>query len=66
MILSANWRPTEQLRVEGTYNWQWYDRGTDGSRVAQGRIPRVKLEYQLSPGTVVFAGYGSAMRDARA
>ena len=122
VILSANWRPTEQLRVEGTYNWQWYDRGTDGSRVAQGRIPRVKLEYQLSraifirlvgqytaferdalrdeggtgfpilvrsgttyvrttpqavngfradalfsyqpsPGTVVFAGYGSAMRE---
>ncbi|MBI3790810.1 MAG: carbohydrate binding family 9 domain-containing protein [Gemmatimonadetes bacterium] len=44
----ATWRPTPQVRVEGTYNWQAFYRGTDGSRVGEGRIPRVKLEYQLT------------------
>lgn len=44
----ATWRPTGQLRVEGTYNWQEFHRGTDGSMVGRQRIPRVKMEYQLS------------------
>ena len=48
MTLDATWRPTSQLRVEGSYNWQAFRRGTDGTLVGQGRIPRVKLEYQLS------------------
>lgn len=46
--LSATFRPTEQLRGEATYLWQFYDRPTDGSRVGEGRIPRVKIEYQLT------------------
>ena len=66
VALTADWRPTEQLRVEGTYNWQWFDRGTDGSRVGQGRIPRVKMEYQLSRSVFVrlVGQYTALERDA--
>jgi len=45
---SADWRPTEQLRVSATYNHQAYWRKTDGSMVGLRRIPRLKLEYQVS------------------
>ena len=45
---TARWRPTDQLRTELTYLWQWYDRAQDGSRVAQGRIPRLRVEYQFT------------------
>jgi len=48
VTLSANWRPTDRIRVDADYNWQYYHRRTDGSTVGQGRIPRVKVEYQLS------------------
>jgi hypothetical protein len=48
ITLSAQWRPTDRLRVDGSYNWQYYHRRTDGSLVGQGRIPRMKLEYQLT------------------
>ncbi|MFN8579609.1 MAG: DUF5916 domain-containing protein [Gemmatimonadaceae bacterium] len=41
-------RPTGQLRVESTYNLQYYKRRTDGSTVGSGKIPRVKVEYQLA------------------
>ncbi len=49
-ILNAgvSWRPTTQLRVDGTYALQRYDRRTDGSTVAERQIPYVKMEYQLS------------------
>jgi hypothetical protein len=43
-----NLRPTDKLRVGFTYNWQQVDRRTDGSTASLGRIPRLKLEYQLS------------------
>ncbi len=46
--LVAQWRPTDRLRVDGSYIWQYYHRRTDGSTVGQGRIPRVKVEYQLT------------------
>lgn len=45
---TARWRPTDQLRTELTYLWQWYDRPQDGTRVAQGRIPRLRVEYQFT------------------
>lgn len=44
----ADWRPSEQLRVNATYSHQEYWRKTDGSIVGLRRIPRLKLEYQLS------------------
>ncbi|HEY8309277.1 MAG TPA: hypothetical protein VIG47_01915, partial [Gemmatimonadaceae bacterium] len=43
-----SWRPTTQLRVDGTYALQRYDRRTDGTTVAERQIPRVKVEYQLT------------------
>lgn len=121
---ALNWRPTEQLRVDGAYQQQRYDRRSDGSTVFVRHIPRLELEYQITrplfvrligeydmsrqdalrdesrtggrllvpqpdgtvahddggrsnrfradalvsyqptPGTVFFAGYGSAMREA--
>ncbi|HEY2852282.1 MAG TPA: DUF5916 domain-containing protein [Gemmatimonadaceae bacterium] len=42
------WRPTQRLRVDGTYQLQGYVRRSDGSTVQIGRIPRLKIEYQLS------------------
>ena len=48
LTLSANWRPTDRLRVDADYSWQYYHRRTDGSTVGQGRIPRIKVEYQVS------------------
>jgi hypothetical protein len=45
---SVDWRPTTQLRVSGEYQEQAYRRRTDGSTVGVTRIPRVKLEYQVS------------------
>lgn len=45
---AANWRPTNRLRIDGTYNWQYYDRPSDHSRVGNTRIPRVKVEYQAT------------------
>ncbi len=46
--LGLTWRPTDRLRAEFSYNWQQVNRRTDGSQVSVGRIPRLKLEYQLS------------------
>jgi hypothetical protein len=48
VTLEANWRPTDQLRVETSYNQQRYDRDSDGSTVFVRHIPRLKLEYQLA------------------
>ncbi len=45
---SVSWRPTTQLRVDGTYALQRYDRRTDGTTVAERQIPRIKIEYQVS------------------
>ncbi|HVH09692.1 MAG TPA: DUF5916 domain-containing protein [Gemmatimonadales bacterium] len=45
---SADWRPTEQLRVSASYNHAEYWRKTDGSIVGLRRIPRLKVEYQVS------------------
>ncbi len=46
--LGTQWRPTDRLRVDGSYIWQYYYRRSDGSRVGEGRIPRLKVEYQLN------------------
>jgi hypothetical protein len=43
-----DWRPSEKLRLSGTYQLQWVGRRTDGSTVDVQHIPRLKVEYQLS------------------
>jgi uncharacterized protein DUF5916 len=46
--LTLDWRPTDKLRLNGIYNLQRVGRRTDGSTVNLQRIPRLKVEYQLS------------------
>lgn len=46
--VDAQWRPTDRLRLDASYIWQYYHRRTDGSKVGEGRIPRLKLEYQVN------------------
>jgi hypothetical protein len=60
------WRPTQKVRVDGTYQIQGYVRRSDGSTVQVGRIPRLKIEYQLSRAIFVRAvgEYDSAKQDA--
>lgn len=45
---SLDYRPTEQLRIEGRYQLQKFERRSDGSTVGVRHIPRLKLEYQLT------------------
>ncbi|HEY6807843.1 MAG TPA: DUF5916 domain-containing protein [Gemmatimonadales bacterium] len=44
----VDWRPSDQLRFAATYLHQQYWRRSDGTTVARERIPRLKVEYQLS------------------
>jgi len=44
----VDYRPTEQLRVEGHYQLQHFDRRSDGTTVGARHIPRLKVEYQLT------------------
>ena len=46
--LDLAWRPTTQLRTELLYQDQEVHRPSDGSAVSQIRVPRLKIEYQLS------------------
>ena len=45
---SAEWRPTEAIRVQAGWVHQRIDRARDGSRFSTADIPRLKLEYQLT------------------
>jgi hypothetical protein len=46
--LEAEARPTERLRVNARYVVQSFARQTDGIQVAETRIPRLKVEYQIA------------------
>ncbi len=46
--LGLNVRPTDQLRIAGTWGYETYDRRTDGTRVLTRNVPRVRMEYQVS------------------
>lgn len=46
--VGGTWRPTDQLRIEGRYQLQSFQRRSDGTYVGIRRIPRVKVEYQVS------------------
>ncbi len=46
--LTVDWRPTDKLRWQLTYNAQIYHRHTDGSTVGRTLIPRLDVEYQIS------------------
>jgi hypothetical protein len=63
---SAELRPTDRLRVTTSYVKQRYVRQTDHTQVADARIPRLKLEYQIArPLFVRLVGeYASSEQDA--
>ena len=69
IFLTADWRPTEKLRVNLRYDHQQYIRPDDNSTVGIRRIPRLKLEYQLTPSIFVRivgqydANFVDALRD---
>ena len=46
--VDVTWRPSDQLRVNLLYNHQQYIRPGDGSTVGRRRVPRLKVEYQLT------------------
>jgi hypothetical protein len=46
--LNVSVRPSERLRVDGSYTRQSYNRPSDRSTVSVARVPRVKVEYQLA------------------
>jgi Domain of unknown function (DUF5916) len=45
---TLNVRPTDQLRMALTWNYESYDRRTDGTRVLTRNVPRLRVEYQLT------------------
>ena len=64
--LTANIRPSDRMRIDATYLWSYYDRPSDGTRTAETRIPRMKVEYQVSRAFFVrlVGQYTSNTRDA--
>ena len=63
--LSADWRPTDKVRVNARYLEQRFHRVSDGSLVRLRMIPRMKVEYQLSrPIFIRFVGQYDATRIA--
>ena len=62
----VDWRPTDQLRLNGTYQLQRVGRRTDGSTVNIQHIPRLKVEYQVArPVFLRLVGeYASERQDA--
>ncbi len=67
--LTISWQPTQQIRVNATYNATFYHRHDDGSTVARQQIPRIDAEYQLTRGLFIRlvgqydAEYQDSLRD---
>jgi hypothetical protein len=63
--LEAQWRPTERLRVDGNWQIQSYERRTDGTMVGWRKLPRLKIEYQMTPAIFlrVVSQYDSQFQD---
>ncbi len=63
---AVQFRPTSQLRVDGTYILTNYQRRSDGSVVSVTHIPRLRLEYQISRSLFlrVVGEYNAARRDS--
>jgi hypothetical protein len=66
LTVAADWRPTDQVRVSAQYQLQAFDRRSDGTTVGRRRIPRLKVEYQLSRAIFfrAVAEYDASRRDA--
>lgn len=66
VTVQLDWRPTEKLRLNTTYNLQQFKRRTDGSLVGRRQIPRLKLEYQATRAIFgrVIAEYDAQSQDS--
>jgi hypothetical protein len=66
LTVTADWRPTDQIRVGAQYQLQSFDRRSDGTTVGIRRIPRFKVEYQLSRAIFfrVVGEYDANLQDA--
>ena len=64
LTLTADWRPTDQLRVSAQYQLQAFDRRSDGTSAGSRRIPRLEVEYQLSR-AIFFRAVGEYDADRR-
>ncbi len=64
--LALDWRPNDKIRISPQYQLQSYDRRSDGTTVGIGRIPRLKVEYQVSRAIFVRAigEYNAQQQDA--
>ncbi len=64
--LEVRYTPTDQLRLELRYDHQQHFRASDKSLVSLSRVPRLKVEYQITPTLFVrFVGqYRSLYKDA--
>jgi len=64
--LEGRYTPTDQLRFELRYDHQQHFRASDKSLVSLSRVPRLKIEYQVTPTLFVrFVGqYRSLYKDA--
>ncbi|HYU52283.1 MAG TPA: hypothetical protein VEK37_05035, partial [Gemmatimonadaceae bacterium] len=47
--LGVSLRPSDRARIDGTLAYQDYWRRSDHTLVGRNMIPRVKLEYQITP-----------------
>ncbi|MCC6317352.1 MAG: carbohydrate binding family 9 domain-containing protein [Gemmatimonadaceae bacterium] len=59
-------RPTDQMRLTGSYLYSHYTRSRDGTTLSRASVPRLRLEYQLSRALFLrFVGqYDHRTRDA--
>ena len=67
--ITANVRPSDQLRIAASYVVNDYQRHTNGRRVRRQRDPRLRVEYQVTRNIFVraigqyFTDYVDALRD---
>jgi hypothetical protein len=63
--ITLNYNPTDQLRAQLLYNHQHYVRADDKSTVGLRRVPRLRVEYQITPSFFVrlVGEYDSNFRD---
>ncbi|MBV6521687.1 MAG: hypothetical protein MNPFHGCM_01831 [Gemmatimonadaceae bacterium] len=63
VTVNLRYRPTDQLRLEAQYQHQEFNRWKDGSTVNIRKVPRLKMEYQMSRSIFVrFVGQYDAMQ----
>lgn len=62
----ADFRPSAQLRLTGSYLYSHYARWRDGSTLSRANVPRLKAEYQLTRALFlrVVGQYDARRRDA--